>query len=273
MIRTAAVTCCVDCDSLKFLFKLFLLPCLTFRFIKGFIYRHKERCPENEYFLDYVRYSFLMKLHRNLPKNVLDKSWPTPPAALTEVYNNTTHRDKNKLLSRVATVTNHISSMLWWPHSHFTLVKCLCGLRHQNICVSCACRTWYGATARRSVLSGNTRWILSHHQSRHALYTVAARSLVCCSLHLLNCHHFCVNRWSRRWSPVRSSRTRRTTTHRACPNCLSAQDSVRFYQNWDFTGFILYTMKSILTACFLLFRWWGHQPQGAAGSGHWEDEG
>uniref|UniRef100_A0A672JAS9 Myosin Ic, paralog b n=1 Tax=Salarias fasciatus TaxID=181472 RepID=A0A672JAS9_SALFA len=48
-------------------------------FIKGFIYRHKERCPENEYFLDYVRYSFLMNLHRNLPKNVLDKSWPTPP--------------------------------------------------------------------------------------------------------------------------------------------------------------------------------------------------
>ncbi|XP_061923890.1 unconventional myosin-Ic-like isoform X1 [Entelurus aequoreus] len=54
------------------------------RFIKGFIYRHKERCPENEYFLDYVRYSFLMTLRRNLPKNVLDKSWPTPPAALTE---------------------------------------------------------------------------------------------------------------------------------------------------------------------------------------------
>uniref|UniRef100_A0A669BFT1 Myosin Ic, paralog b n=1 Tax=Oreochromis niloticus TaxID=8128 RepID=A0A669BFT1_ORENI len=54
------------------------------RFIKGFIYRHKERCPENEYFLDYVRYSFLMNLRKNLPKNVLDKSWPTPPAALTE---------------------------------------------------------------------------------------------------------------------------------------------------------------------------------------------
>uniref|UniRef100_A0AAQ5YBX8 Myosin motor domain-containing protein n=1 Tax=Amphiprion ocellaris TaxID=80972 RepID=A0AAQ5YBX8_AMPOC len=54
------------------------------RFVKGFIYRHKERCPENEYFLDYVRYSFLMNLRRNLPKNVLDKSWPTPPAALKE---------------------------------------------------------------------------------------------------------------------------------------------------------------------------------------------
>uniref|UniRef100_A0A3B3CNS5 Myosin Ic, paralog b n=1 Tax=Oryzias melastigma TaxID=30732 RepID=A0A3B3CNS5_ORYME len=54
------------------------------RFIKGFINRHKERCPENEYFLDYVRYSFLTNLRKNLPKNVLDKSWPTPPAALTE---------------------------------------------------------------------------------------------------------------------------------------------------------------------------------------------
>lgn len=62
--------------------------CLILRFIKGFIYRHKERCPENEYFLDYVRYSFLMTLRRNLPKNVLDKSWPTPPAALTEVLLN-----------------------------------------------------------------------------------------------------------------------------------------------------------------------------------------
>uniref|UniRef100_A0A3B3IKK2 TH1 domain-containing protein n=1 Tax=Oryzias latipes TaxID=8090 RepID=A0A3B3IKK2_ORYLA len=54
------------------------------RFIKGFINRHKERCPENEYFLDYVRYSFLTNLRKNLPKNVLDKNWPTPPAALTE---------------------------------------------------------------------------------------------------------------------------------------------------------------------------------------------
>jgi len=69
------------------LFQPFLNPQVVsfLRFIKGFIYRHKERCPENEYFLDYVRYSFLMKLRRNLPKNVLDKSWPTPPAALAEV--------------------------------------------------------------------------------------------------------------------------------------------------------------------------------------------
>lgn len=55
------------------------------RFIKGFIYRNHPRCPENEYFLDYIRFSFLMNLKRNLPKSVLDKSWPTPPPSLCEV--------------------------------------------------------------------------------------------------------------------------------------------------------------------------------------------
>ncbi|KGL84318.1 Unconventional myosin-Ic, partial [Tinamus guttatus] len=54
------------------------------RFIKGFIYRNYPRCPENEYFLDYIRFSFLMNLKRNLPKTVLDKSWPTPPPSLCE---------------------------------------------------------------------------------------------------------------------------------------------------------------------------------------------
>ncbi|XP_034461829.1 unconventional myosin-Ic [Hippoglossus hippoglossus] len=54
------------------------------RFIKGFIYRHEEYCPENEYFLDHVRCSFLKNLRKNLPKSVLDKSWPTPPSLLVE---------------------------------------------------------------------------------------------------------------------------------------------------------------------------------------------
>uniref|UniRef100_A0A3Q3WT62 Myosin Ic, paralog b n=1 Tax=Mola mola TaxID=94237 RepID=A0A3Q3WT62_MOLML len=57
------------------------------RFIKGFIYRHEEYCLENEYFLDHVRYSFLKNLRQNLPKSVLDKSWPTPPPSLFEVKN------------------------------------------------------------------------------------------------------------------------------------------------------------------------------------------
>lgn len=55
------------------------------RFIKGFIYRHGEYGPENDYFLDHVRYSFLKNLRKNLPKSVLDKSWPTPPPSLDEV--------------------------------------------------------------------------------------------------------------------------------------------------------------------------------------------
>uniref|UniRef100_A0A8D0APB3 Myosin Ic, paralog a n=1 Tax=Sander lucioperca TaxID=283035 RepID=A0A8D0APB3_SANLU len=62
-----------------------LLVCVfLFRFIKGFIYRHEEYCPENEYFLDHVRYSFLKNLRKNLPKSVLDKNWPTPPPSLIE---------------------------------------------------------------------------------------------------------------------------------------------------------------------------------------------
>uniref|UniRef100_A0A667Z2F6 Myosin Ic, paralog b n=1 Tax=Myripristis murdjan TaxID=586833 RepID=A0A667Z2F6_9TELE len=81
------------------------------RFIKGFIYRHQERCPENEYFLDYVRYSFLMKLRRNLPKNVLDKSWPTPPAALTEASE---HLRKMCMQNMVWTYCKRISPE--WKH-------------------------------------------------------------------------------------------------------------------------------------------------------------
>ncbi|KAA0717237.1 Unconventional myosin-Ic [Triplophysa tibetana] len=54
------------------------------KFIKGFILRNEPRYPDNEYFLDHVRYSFLMKVRRNLPKSVLDKSWPRPPPSLTD---------------------------------------------------------------------------------------------------------------------------------------------------------------------------------------------
>uniref|UniRef100_A0AAR2JZ79 Myosin motor domain-containing protein n=1 Tax=Pygocentrus nattereri TaxID=42514 RepID=A0AAR2JZ79_PYGNA len=47
--------------------------------IKGFILRNEPRCPDNEYFLDHVRFSFLMTIKRNLPKSVLDRTWPRPP--------------------------------------------------------------------------------------------------------------------------------------------------------------------------------------------------
>lgn len=72
-------------ETSKYLSYQLLLFSSFLRFIKGFIYRNHPRCPENEYFLDYIRFSFLMNLKRNLPKNVLDKSWPTPPPSLCEV--------------------------------------------------------------------------------------------------------------------------------------------------------------------------------------------
>uniref|UniRef100_A0A8C0RIB2 Unconventional myosin-Ic n=2 Tax=Canis lupus familiaris TaxID=9615 RepID=A0A8C0RIB2_CANLF len=54
------------------------------RLIRGFILRHAPRCPENAFFLDHVRTSFLLNLRRHLPRNILDTSWPTPPPALHE---------------------------------------------------------------------------------------------------------------------------------------------------------------------------------------------
>ncbi|CAJ1064185.1 unconventional myosin-Ic [Xyrichtys novacula] len=61
------------------------------RFIKGFIHRHEEYGPENDYFLDHIRYSFLKNLRNNLPESVLDKSWPTPPPLLTEACTASEH--------------------------------------------------------------------------------------------------------------------------------------------------------------------------------------
>ncbi|XP_062844417.1 unconventional myosin-Ic isoform X2 [Trichomycterus rosablanca] len=53
-------------------------------FIRGFILRHESRCPENEFFLDHVRFSYLMTIKRNLPRSVLDRNWPIPPPSLEE---------------------------------------------------------------------------------------------------------------------------------------------------------------------------------------------
>uniref|UniRef100_A0A4W6FN10 Myosin Ic, paralog a n=1 Tax=Lates calcarifer TaxID=8187 RepID=A0A4W6FN10_LATCA len=79
----------VSACILETAFCMYTIPLVVYgsvfiRFIKGFIYRHEEYCPENEYFLDHVRYSFLKNLRKNLPKSVLDKSWPTPPPLASE---------------------------------------------------------------------------------------------------------------------------------------------------------------------------------------------
>ncbi|KAM9118579.1 unconventional myosin-Ih [Pangshura tecta] len=54
------------------------------RFIKGFINRKNPLCPENDEFINFVQYTYLMKLRDHVPKNVLDKNWLKPPAILEE---------------------------------------------------------------------------------------------------------------------------------------------------------------------------------------------
>ena len=51
------------------------------RFIKGFITRNQAPCVENQEFLQFVRTNWLSTLAQNLPKNVLDKKWISPPPA------------------------------------------------------------------------------------------------------------------------------------------------------------------------------------------------
>ncbi|XP_046840853.1 unconventional myosin-Ic-like [Xenia sp. Carnegie-2017] len=54
------------------------------KFIKGFMMRNEPACEENAWFICCTRKWFLGELSRNLPKNVLDKSWLTPPPAVKE---------------------------------------------------------------------------------------------------------------------------------------------------------------------------------------------
>ena len=53
-------------------------------FIKGFILRNKPPCKENRVFTNYRKYAFLTRLKGALPKNVLDKQWPSCPQNLEE---------------------------------------------------------------------------------------------------------------------------------------------------------------------------------------------
>jgi hypothetical protein len=59
-----------------------LLKC---SFIKGFIHRLEPECDENKHFIQYTKYNYLMKLKNALPKNVLNKTWPSAPQLLQKV--------------------------------------------------------------------------------------------------------------------------------------------------------------------------------------------
>ncbi|XP_078337010.1 unconventional myosin-Ic-like isoform X3 [Crassostrea virginica] len=51
-------------------------------FIKGFIHRLEPECNDNKHFIQYTKYNYLIKLREQLPRNVLDKKWPSAPQLL-----------------------------------------------------------------------------------------------------------------------------------------------------------------------------------------------
>lgn len=56
------------------------------RFIKGFMLRYEPECPENANFIHITRRNYLNRLATSLPKNVLDKSWPSAPRLVLEAH-------------------------------------------------------------------------------------------------------------------------------------------------------------------------------------------
>ena len=51
----------------------------------GFRNRNQPLSAKNEYYMAFLRQSWLRKASRSLPKNVLDKNWPAAPPALKDV--------------------------------------------------------------------------------------------------------------------------------------------------------------------------------------------
>ncbi|XP_071180083.1 unconventional myosin-Ic-like [Mytilus edulis] len=54
------------------------------KFINGYIHRKEEECDENREFIRFTKHNYLYKIQQNLPKTVLDKSWPSAPSMLQE---------------------------------------------------------------------------------------------------------------------------------------------------------------------------------------------
>jgi len=53
-------------------------------FIRGFMMRHLPICDENQLFIRHMRYNYLMRLCKQLPHTILDKTWPTCPQQLKD---------------------------------------------------------------------------------------------------------------------------------------------------------------------------------------------
>ncbi|XP_063226158.1 unconventional myosin IC isoform X2 [Bacillus rossius redtenbacheri] len=69
------------------------------RFIKGFITRNGPETKENKAFLELAKAQYLVRLSKNLPTKVLDKSWPPHPFVCTEASRHL-HRIHKSWLAR-----------------------------------------------------------------------------------------------------------------------------------------------------------------------------
>ncbi|XP_045023570.1 LOW QUALITY PROTEIN: unconventional myosin IC-like [Daphnia magna] len=57
------------------------------RFIVGFMKRNEPMGSDNEKFLGFVRHQYLLRLAKQLPQSIMDKSWPDAPASCQEANN------------------------------------------------------------------------------------------------------------------------------------------------------------------------------------------
>lgn len=57
------------------------------QFVNGFMKRNEPLNSANEKFLGFVRFHYLMRLTKQLPKSVMDKSWPDAPGSCQEANN------------------------------------------------------------------------------------------------------------------------------------------------------------------------------------------
>uniref|UniRef100_A0A6Q2Z485 Myosin motor domain-containing protein n=1 Tax=Esox lucius TaxID=8010 RepID=A0A6Q2Z485_ESOLU len=144
------------------------------KFIKGFIYRHYERCPENEYFLDHQRFSFLMTLVRNMPKTVLDKSWPVPPPSLIEVL----------LTMEQKVVASHIfkDQKESYPHSVPRLFVASRLSRQYGVPVTKYDRRGYKARPRQLLLTSSFAVLVAEAKLKQRIDYTALRSISVSSL-------------------------------------------------------------------------------------------
>ncbi|CAH1801319.1 unnamed protein product [Owenia fusiformis] len=54
------------------------------QFIKGFMFRKRPPCPENQLFVKYMRMHWLNKLREELPSSIMQTNWPQVPPVLEE---------------------------------------------------------------------------------------------------------------------------------------------------------------------------------------------